>query len=256
MPDKLFISPIRGKTMQHHPPLAAVTLASHSLRVMKAAGIATSRIKSHAVRKTVATAQIDLGEDIDVVMQRGRWRSYTVFQQFYNRSKRHLQQCSEVLALRSVGPQVVPTAPVGPDRVRPPPKRQRQATNTARLQEEQVEAQRKPVHNDLAGQSRVPKGKGGAITDDHHCFACAELDDDSLIWCQWCNKHLHVWHFEGDPEQVLADLAQGGSGGVLSVNRAKCWRTMVVFYWNGTYTLSMSPQPLSMVTLLSVSQSW
>ena len=38
--------------------------------------------------------------------------------------------------------------------------------------------------------------------------SCAELDDDSLIWCQWCNKHLHVWHFEGDPEQVLADLAQ------------------------------------------------
>jgi hypothetical protein len=47
--------------MQHHPPLASVTLASHSLRVMRTAGIDTSRIKSHAVRKTVATAQIDLG---------------------------------------------------------------------------------------------------------------------------------------------------------------------------------------------------
>jgi hypothetical protein len=213
IPDRLFISPVRGKLTEHHPPLAAATLASHSLRVMRAAGIDTTLIKSHAVRKTVATAQVDLGEDIDVVMQRGRWKSFTVFQQFYNRSKRHTQQCNAVLSLRPAHHLVVPTEPVAPNRLGPPQKRRRQQLKPSQGQSElepEEDIQIKPVHNDLVGQPTVPEGPGGKVTLDHLCFACEDRDDDSLIWCQACNKHLHVWHFEGDPAEVLAELARVG----------------------------------------------
>ena len=136
-------------------------------------------------------------------MQRGRWRSYTVFMQFYNRSKRHTQQCNAVLGLNPAGGAPVPVQPVGRDRAQNPPRFQRRAAPLPAGGDIQV----KPPHNDGAGKQQVPAGPGGPITQTHHCFACEDPDDDSLIWCQQCNKHLHVRHFRADPDTVMAQLA-------------------------------------------------
>ena len=68
-----------------HLPIGSPRIAKHSLAVMTEAGIDTTKFKAHSVRG--ASAQEDLGQGAtpDVVMQRGRWRSYTVFSRFYSR---------------------------------------------------------------------------------------------------------------------------------------------------------------------------
>ena len=56
----------------------------------------------------------------------------------------------------------------------------------------------------------IPQGPGGPITEDHHCFACDKVDDKFMIWCAFCNKHLHPFHFVGDPEEAFQTWVQKG----------------------------------------------
>lgn len=62
-------------------------LAKDILAVMAAAGIDTQRFKAHSVRMAVATKAIQLGMPVDEVMRKGRWRSWQVLRDFYERSR-------------------------------------------------------------------------------------------------------------------------------------------------------------------------
>ena len=62
-------------------------LAKDTLKVMTAAGIDTQKFKAHSTRMAAASAAVDKGVEVEDVMKKGRWQSWTVFEKFYNRSK-------------------------------------------------------------------------------------------------------------------------------------------------------------------------
>ena len=105
---------------------------------------------------------LDVGESVDLVMKRGRWRSYTVFKTFYDRSlQKDLHWSMSPLA----NPLVDDKDP------------------------------RKGLPWVNLGNGVIPAGPGGPISDSHHCFLCTSPDDGTLIWCNVCNKHMHACHF-------------------------------------------------------------
>ena len=116
---------------------------------------------------------IDAGTDVDIVMARGRWRSWSVFQKFYNFS----QRLGIHFSLRSL----LSASPSVSDRRRGIP---------------------------YFNSSSCPVGPGGPISDCHHCFKCSAPDDDSLIWCVKCNKHLHACHFQVGQRRSVCSILQ------------------------------------------------
>ena len=66
---------------------------------MELTGIDVEKFKSHSTCMSVASKALDKGISMDEVMRAGRWRSKTVFDRFYNRSK-HLDVVHLILQKR------------------------------------------------------------------------------------------------------------------------------------------------------------
>ena len=62
------------------------------------AGIDVELYKGAALRMASANANLDAGEDIHDVMFRGRWKSMSVFKQFYERQQRKIQLPASVMS--------------------------------------------------------------------------------------------------------------------------------------------------------------
>jgi len=88
-----------------HPyaPLTSETIAKIALKLMtRVPGLDTSLFKPHSLRGAVATRMLDLGNTLSDVLRLGRWKSFSAFDNYYNR------QSSRVDVLSSL------TAPPGP----------------------------------------------------------------------------------------------------------------------------------------------
>jgi hypothetical protein len=83
---------------QSHFPIGKQRIASISKEVMGESGINTDIYKSHSIRGATATKQIDLGEDVEDVMFRGRWRSWSTFKKFYERAHKRMQMNSKLFS--------------------------------------------------------------------------------------------------------------------------------------------------------------
>jgi hypothetical protein len=67
--------------------IKAETIAKDTLRTMSLAGIDTSVFKAHSTRLVAASAALQNGMTVDEVVRMGRWSSFCVFMNFYNRAK-------------------------------------------------------------------------------------------------------------------------------------------------------------------------
>ena len=63
------------------------TIAKDTMKAMSLAGIDINKFKSHSTKMAAASKALNKGASIDEVMRAGRWKSRTVFDLFYNRSR-------------------------------------------------------------------------------------------------------------------------------------------------------------------------
>ena len=83
--DHMFMSMVPGRDGKHFP-VSASTCSRWMYWVMKRVSI-DPKYKGGSVRMAAASAAIDRGTPIEVVLSTGRWTSWRVFQLFYNRSR-------------------------------------------------------------------------------------------------------------------------------------------------------------------------
>ena len=69
-------------------PVGAQTMSRWLRIVMTRIGV-DPKYKGGSVRMAAASAAIDRGSPIDVVLNTGRWSSWSVFNKFYNRARLH-----------------------------------------------------------------------------------------------------------------------------------------------------------------------
>ena len=81
----IFISVIKP-----HKQLTSQRIAKLLLQSMAAAGVDTQKWKAHSVRGASATNLLDKGTSVEDVMRAGRWGSFLVFRDFYDRSTRNV----------------------------------------------------------------------------------------------------------------------------------------------------------------------
>ena len=79
------------------------TIAKDTLCVLEAAGIDVSVFKAHSTRMTAASKAVDEGVQVSDVMCQGKWLSFSVFEQFYNRSTKVPNFAALVLTPQVVG---------------------------------------------------------------------------------------------------------------------------------------------------------
>ena len=75
-----------GPYKDMHHPVGAQTCSRWMREVMTRVNFART-CGGGSVRMAAASAAIDSGVAIDVVLSTGRWSSWTVFHKFYNRAK-------------------------------------------------------------------------------------------------------------------------------------------------------------------------
>ena len=79
-----------GKSIGHKSiseEISTQTIAKDTMKTMGLAGIDINKFKSHSTIIAAASKALDKGASIDEVMTAGRWKSRTVFDLFYNRSR-------------------------------------------------------------------------------------------------------------------------------------------------------------------------
>ena len=81
--DKVFVA-----VKSPYKEISRDTIAKDTMLMMEAAGVDTTRFKSHSTRSAAASKALDQGASVDEVMKQGRWRSRSVFTRFYDRSQR------------------------------------------------------------------------------------------------------------------------------------------------------------------------
>jgi hypothetical protein len=79
-------------------PLGAERIAKLVLEVMKKAGVDTTIFKAGSLRGAAASQALDHGLPVEDVIRMGQWRSYSVFDRFYNRSRRVVPLLQRVLS--------------------------------------------------------------------------------------------------------------------------------------------------------------
>jgi len=99
------LSPLFLQLKRPYRPLSAESLARIAIGVMKKAGIDTSIFKAHAIRGAVATKMLDMGELLSDVMRLGRWRSFTAFNEYYNRQTVRVNVMDNLMANLLPAPQ-------------------------------------------------------------------------------------------------------------------------------------------------------
>ena len=82
----VFMPQFPSRTTGYHFLVGAQTSPRWMLTVMTRVGI-NPKYKGGSVRMAVASAAIDRGVPIDVVLNIGRWASWQVFNRFYNRAR-------------------------------------------------------------------------------------------------------------------------------------------------------------------------
>lgn len=78
--DKLFVS------LLDDSELTSQRIAKDLLAVMSASGIDTSKYGAHSIRSAVTSRAIELGMSHDEIQRRGRWKSFSVLRDYYDRS--------------------------------------------------------------------------------------------------------------------------------------------------------------------------
>jgi len=73
-----------------HQSLTSQRIAKLVLEAMTAVGVDTNMFKAGSLRGATASSMLDKGASVDEVMRLGQWSSYTVFDRFYNRSRKQL----------------------------------------------------------------------------------------------------------------------------------------------------------------------
>eukprot|EP00698_Gefionella_okellyi_P013307 TRINITY_DN3636_c0_g1_i1.p1 TRINITY_DN3636_c0_g1~~TRINITY_DN3636_c0_g1_i1.p1 ORF type:complete len:1059 (+),score=66.35 TRINITY_DN3636_c0_g1_i1:334-3177(+) len=68
-------------------PISVRTIAKRVLMVMKAAGVDTTVFKVHSIRGAAVTKAVEAGQSREEIMAHARWKSSSVFEKYYNRSK-------------------------------------------------------------------------------------------------------------------------------------------------------------------------
>ena len=82
----VFMSMVAHKHTGKFYPVGAQTMSRWLRIVMTRIGV-DPKYKGGSVRMAAASAAIDRGSPIDVVLNTGRWKSWTVFNKFYNRAR-------------------------------------------------------------------------------------------------------------------------------------------------------------------------
>ena len=72
-----------------HTEISVQTIAKDALFIMNQAGIDIIYFKTHFTRMVAALTAINKGAEVEEVMKRGWWMSWTVFECFYNRVRGH-----------------------------------------------------------------------------------------------------------------------------------------------------------------------
>jgi len=185
-----------GETTLHRRVMSASTLAGDTKGLMDDAGI-EEHYGAHALRGATASSHLDKGADEESVMLKAGWLSSSVFKRFYARTQ--IKKIS-VQDLR------VSTAAEEEDAPREPRAAPRLSLQ-ARLRTKDADG------NTL----KIPEActKEGV---DLHCFSCDDPSDHTMIWCEYCNKHLHSKHFGNPAEAEDEFLTQGwGCGECLAL---------------------------------------
>ena len=83
-----FMSQTAHKHDGKHYPVGAQTCSRWIRIIMDRIGV-DPKYKGGSVRMAAASAAIDRGEPLDIVLATGRWKSWAVFDAFYNRARVH-----------------------------------------------------------------------------------------------------------------------------------------------------------------------
>ena len=97
--EHVFMSQVPDRTSGYFFPVGAATCSRWLRDVMDRVGI-DPKYKGGSVRMAAASAAIDRGVPIDVVLNTGRWASWQVFNKFYNRS--HIRAVAPNIGLTSL----------------------------------------------------------------------------------------------------------------------------------------------------------
>ena len=95
----VFMSQVSYRATGLHLPVGSQTCSRWLRTIMTRIGI-DPKYKGGSVRMAAASAAIDRGVPIDVVLNTGRWASWQVFNKFYNRSR--LQASAPSIGLTSL----------------------------------------------------------------------------------------------------------------------------------------------------------
>jgi len=171
---------------------SADTIAKDTKEMMAAAGISED-FAAHALRGAVGSALIGKGLSTEDVVAKNRWASHSVFRKFYERSKHKQFSVAEV------------TAP----QPHPVPSEEAQPREPSLSPRPPGDPEPRVYLSDELGQPLVIPGAGVRDGVAFHCFACWELDDESMVWCKLCFKHLHSGHFSDPAEAESRFLSEG-----------------------------------------------
>jgi hypothetical protein len=72
--------------VEPHLPLSSDRLANSILKLMNTVGVDTSVYTAGSLRGGTASKLLDSGRSVEEVMRQGQWKSFSVFETFYNRS--------------------------------------------------------------------------------------------------------------------------------------------------------------------------
>ena len=95
----VFMSQVPYRNTGLHFPVGSQTCSRWLRTIMDRIGI-DPKYKGGSIRMAAASAAIDRGVPIDVVLNTGRWASWQVFDKFYNRSR--LQSSAPSIGLTSL----------------------------------------------------------------------------------------------------------------------------------------------------------
>ena len=82
----VWMSQVPSRSTSYHFPVEAQTCSQWMHTVMTRVGI-DPKYKGGSIRVVAASAAIDRGVPIDVVLDTGRWANWQVFNRFYNRAR-------------------------------------------------------------------------------------------------------------------------------------------------------------------------
>jgi hypothetical protein len=81
-----------------HDPIGSDRISNRISDLFRAAGIDEKRFKPGSLRGASASAALDAGIPVEDVLRLGQWKSFAVFEKFYNRSRKPVSVLSNILS--------------------------------------------------------------------------------------------------------------------------------------------------------------